>query len=164
MIDDSLDGLSDVRSEVRGKWAPRNKTWFDDKVCTCRSFRYRKEDYRWPEEPDWDQPPTCGACGKLDRNRVFECRQCGQAFYQWFSHPKSGFYHDRRNNPVGWYCYSCLENNPPTGMTLSWKRYKTKVEPIPGLIPPDFVHAEKTVLPAESQRKLDDFLRRLKGL
>ena len=143
-----------------------NLSWFDDKVCKCSTFKYRKEDVTWPEEPNWNQPPCCRACNKWDPKLVFECQKCHQLFYKWFSHPKNGFYHSNKNSdPVGWYCYSCLENDPPLAQTMvKVNVQKRKVPPSDMLVPPDYKHAVKVELPPEVQANLDAFLEKLKGL
>lgn len=139
--------------------------WFEVKVCLCESYGYRKDDYPWPAEPNWKQPPTCRHCSKFDRQLVMECQKCWQKFYRWFSHPKNGFYHDRAHNPVGWFCYSCLENDPPLGLTMvPINRQKHKVPPVELIVPPDYKHAAKIELPASVQSNLDAFLAKLKGI
>ena len=139
--------------------------WFEDKVCLCSVFGYRKEDLTWPAEPNWSQPPICRHCGKWDRNRVFECAGCHQLFYRWFSHPRNGFYHNRQHNPVGWFCYSCCENAELTVYNMvPVNVQKRKVPPPSMVVPPNFVEVQKTELPSAVQSNLDDFLEKLKGL
>jgi hypothetical protein len=140
-------------------------TWFDDKVCHCSIFGYRKEDLTWPAESNWEIPPTCRHCGLWDSRLVFECKKCRQYFYRWFSHPKNQFHVDKGHNPVGWFCYSCLENDPPLGLlSTAICVQKRKVPPVEDIIPTGYVHAVKKELPAEIQAELDAFRARLKGI
>lgn len=143
--------------------------FFEDKVCNCNIQHFHPWSVNWPAAPDFTAPPFCRCgSGQLPKAVIKICAGCKQEFCDWFSHPRRGFYHDKRTfNPVGWFCYSCLENDPPvkafhTPQNHIW--FKTRIPPIPELIPPDYRHAAKVVLPTEVQVSLDDFLAKLRGI
>ena len=140
--------------------------WFADKVCVCPTFKYRQQDLTWPNPPDWNKPPRCRNCEKLDRQLVMKCARCSQMFYRYFSHPRSGFYHNSHShNPVGWFCYSCLENDMPGGITMVKSNVlRAKVAPTPELVPPDYRHAEKRTYDSDIADRLAKFRESLKGI
>jgi hypothetical protein len=140
-----------------------------NKICQCGEGHFHPWSLNWPKAPDWSVPPVC-RCGSglWDDAPLRTCAGCQQEFYDWFSHPRRGFYqHKKTFNPVGWFCYSCLENALPTNVFQNPQNhiwFKTRIPPIPELVPPDYRHAVKVELPTEVQSSLDDFLAKLRGI
>ena len=144
-------------------------SFFEDKVCGCSDTQFHPWSVNWPDGPDFPTAPLCRCgSGRLSKAPLRTCAGCQQEFYDWFSHPKRGFYHDKKTfGPVGWFCYSCLENNPPITSFMNPQNhpwYKKKIPPIASLVPPDYQHVAKVELPTAVQSSLDDFLAKLKGI
>lgn len=136
-------------------------------ICDCNDQWFHPWSVNWPAAPDYTTPPACRCgSGRLPKAPLRNCAGCKQDFYDWFSHPKRGFYSDKRShNPVGWFCYSCLENDPPlTSVAVPINLQKVKIPPMQELVPPDYRHAAKVELPTAVQSSLDSFLARLKGI
>lgn len=142
---------------------------FLGKVCICTDDWFHPWSLKWPNPPDFTTVPTCRCGSGLWSSKPLKiCAGCHQEFYDWFSHPKRGFYHDKRTfNPVGWFCYSCLENNPPLKAFMNPQNhpwYKSKVPPLQELVPSDYRHAAKVELPTAVQSSLDSFLAKLREI
>lgn len=160
-----------VRSMSTINWhgkdiAPDILGWFADKVCLCTSFKYRRDDLTWPEPPNYAKLPSCAVCDLPDRQLVMQCAKCQQLFYRYFSHPRNGFYHNTRtHNPVGWFCYSCLENDLPGGIAkVNVNAQKARIAPISEIVPPNYRHAEKRTYDSETAARLAKFKESLKGI
>ena len=138
-------------------------------VCDCTHGDFHPWSINWPVAPDFTTPPSCRCgSGRVPKAVIKICAGCKQEFCDWFSHPKRGFYHDKKTfSPVGWFCYSCLDNDPPlqsfrNPQNHPW--FKIKIPPLSELVPPDYVHAAKVELPTAVQNSLDSFLAKLREI
>lgn len=132
-------------------------------ICDCNDQWFHPWSAHWPVAPDFSTVPSCRCgSGRLSKAPMRNCVGCTQDFYDWFSHPKRGYYGGKYR---GWFCYSCLENDPPLGVKpVPCNLQKVKIPPLQELVPPDYRHAAKVELPTEVQSSLDDFLARLRGI
>jgi len=104
--------------------------WYADKICVCpNDSGLYHHGYDWEHMYHYTKPPFCITCSKW-MNRMHKCAQCGDFFYEFFNHPRSGYHSEPKR---GWYCLNCLEKYMPPVVMVRNNRPKT---PPPALVLP----------------------------
>jgi hypothetical protein len=143
--------------------------WMMERTCQCKQPQYGHG--TWDDkslslsEKVAGSPPSCRACNKWHKSRIYLCCSCGHQYVNWFAHPANGYYPDK-----GFYCYFCLENTFPTGALWLYRNSnewlgRQKIPPIDEIVSPEHNKRSKPITyDPETQARLDKFREFLKGI
>lgn len=145
--------------------------WISDRTCRCPAEKWG--------HGTWDnsdltlserlaaQPPSCLACNKWHKSRVYSCANCKNQYVNWFAHPANGYYPNK-----GFYCYFCLESLHPMGVSWTYaqsrgwleSKARIKIPPSDTIVSPTHIGVKKPTYDPETQARLDKFREFLKGI